>query len=264
MNNDHVLIVGLGEVGSALAEVLERKYSVSRLDLQPAEITEPVGIMHLCFPYYTADQFIEAAAAYIDHFTPDLTIVNSTVLPGTVRMIATRTRTPIAYSPIRGKHARMSQELLHYTKFVAAPNSRTCEAAEHHFHTVGMRTQRIPRVESLELAKLGETTYFGLLIAFAQELNRFASSAGAEYEESIKLFEEVPFLPNVPYYPGFIGGHCVIPNINLLKSLRASQLLDAVLDSNNRRAIELGIGTATARSSSDPQLTHSSTGSAVK
>ena len=41
------------------------------------------------------------------------------------------------------------------------------------------------------------------------------------------------------YYPGFIGGHCVIPNIQLLRTIQSSPLLEAVLESNRLRAEEL-------------------------
>ncbi|MGH7917362.1 MAG: hypothetical protein ACREQE_07825, partial [Candidatus Binataceae bacterium] len=94
-------------------------------------------------------------------------------------------------------------------------------------------------VETLELAKLAETSYFGVMIAFAQELNRYAEIVGADYAEAIDFFEEVDFLPRTRYFPGFIGGHCVIPNIHLLKQVQSMGLFDAVLDSNERRAAEL-------------------------
>ena len=41
-NPDLTLVVGVGEVGGALAEVLERGHRVARLDLKPATIDEPV------------------------------------------------------------------------------------------------------------------------------------------------------------------------------------------------------------------------------
>lgn len=239
MEQSHVLIVGVGEVGSALGEVLERNLCVSRVDLEPVAITDPVDVMHLCFPYHTRDQFVEAAVDYIEQFKPALTIVNSTVVPGTVRAIAERTGSRIAYSPIRGKHARMVQELLHYTKFVAALDPTVAEAAEQHFRAVGMRTRRMSHLESLEMAKLGETSYFGVLVAFAQEFNRLTAAVGGDYDEAITFFDEIDFLPMVRYYPGFIGGHCVIPNIHLLRKIASSPLLEAVLESNRRRAVEL-------------------------
>ncbi|HEV3113140.1 MAG TPA: hypothetical protein VGY99_21865 [Candidatus Binataceae bacterium] len=78
-----------------------------------------------------------------------------------------------------------------------------------------------------------------MLIAFAQEVNRYAGAVGADYEQAVRFFQEVDFLPHTPYFPGFIGGHCVIPNINLLRRIADSPLLEAVLDSNRRRAEEL-------------------------
>ena len=55
-------------------------------------------------------------------------------------------------------------------------------------------------VESLELAKLAETTYFGVCIAFAQEMNRYAERVGGDYSEAIDFFEEVDFLPRQRYF----------------------------------------------------------------
>ena len=78
-----------------------------------------------------------------------------------------------------------------------------------------------------------------MLIAFAQELNRYAHRTGADYEEATEFFDEVEFLPRTRYFPGFIGGHCVIPNIHLLLQTEDSTLLKAVLDSNALRAQEI-------------------------
>src|ERR1700691_5575265 len=102
-----------------------------------------------------------------------------------------------------------------------------------------MKTRRMTEVESLELAKLAETTYFGVCIAFAQEMNRYAERVGGDYSEAIDFFEEIDFLPRQRYFPGFIGGHCVVPNINLLLKVDSSPLLEAVLDSNERRGAEI-------------------------
>ena len=178
--------------------------------------------------------------AYIGRFKPELTIINSTVVPGTSRAIAERASVPIAYSPVRGKHVRMAQDLLKYRKFVAGTDDDTANRAAEHFRAAGMNTQCISKLETLELAKLGETTYFGVLIAFAQELNRYADRVDGDYAEALDFFEEVDFLPDTKYYPGFIGGHCVIPNIQLLSTIVSSPLLNAVLASNRRRARRTG------------------------
>lgn len=233
------LVVGLGEVGAALAAVLDRNETVLRHDLDRVKIEEPIATMHLCIPFQSAHQFETVALGYISRFKPALTIINSTVIPGTTRSIAEKSGSAVAYSPVRGKHVRMEQDLLHYCKFVAAPAGADAASAEEHFQAAGMKTRRMNEVESLELAKLAETTYFGVCIAFAQEMNRYAARVGGDYSESIDFFEEVAFLPRERYYPGFIGGHCVIPNIKLLLQIAPSNALEAILDSNERRANEL-------------------------
>jgi UDP-N-acetyl-D-mannosaminuronate dehydrogenase len=240
LRHGKTLVVGIGEVGGALAEVLERSQpDVLRHDIERRDIKDAIGVMHICIPYQARQQFEPTTLEYIERFRPHLTVINSTVVPGTTRRIAELSGARLAYSPVRGKHARMTEDMLRYYKFVAAPNNEIADEAEAHFRSVGMKTRRIARLETLELAKLAETTYFGIQIAFAQELNRFSQKVQADYFEAIEFFDEIDFLPRVHYYPGFIGGHCVIPNIHLLKQVMHSPLLDAILESNDRRASEL-------------------------
>ncbi len=238
-NHTRTLVVGLGEVGGALAEVLERRHPVLKHDLERREFQDPIGVMHICVPFTSRAQFEPIAIEYIRRFKPELTIINSTVLPGTTRSISEKTGTPVAYSPVRGKHVKMAKDLLHYVKFVAASEDEWAEKAAAHFQQHGMKTRVLEKPETLEVAKLGETTYFGVIIAWAQEFNRYIQRAGGDYEEATEFFEEVGFLPRQRYFPGFIGGHCVIPNINLLLQIDSAPLLEAVLDSNQRRAEEL-------------------------
>lgn len=244
MQKTRTLVVGVGEVGSALAAVLDRHEPVLRHDLERVKIEEAIGTMHLCVPFQSPHQFETIALGYIDRFKPALTIINSTVLPGTTRSIAEKSQSPVAYSPVRGKHVRMEQDLVRYFKYVAAPDRIWAANAEVHFRAAGMKTRRMAEVESLELAKLAETTYFGVCIAFAQEMNRYAERVGGNYSEAIEFFDEVDFLPRQRYFPGFIGGHCVIPNIKLLLQLAPSPALEAILESNERRANELESGTS--------------------
>jgi UDP-N-acetyl-D-mannosaminuronate dehydrogenase len=253
VRNANTLVVGLGEVGSALSQVLRRTGRVLEHDIERCEFDEPIGVMHLCIPFTRQADFEATAVSYIQRFKPELTIVNSTVVPGTSRAIAKRAKTPIAYSPVRGKHIRMAEDLLKYRKFVAASDDHTAARAAEHFRAAGMTTQFISKLETLELAKLGETTYFGVLIAFAQELNRYASRVDGDYAEALDFFEEVDFLPSTKYYPGFIGGHCVIPNIDLMRTIASSQMLEAVLESNRRRVEELS-NEARIALSPDPKL----------
>jgi UDP-N-acetyl-D-mannosaminuronate dehydrogenase len=132
----------------------------------------------------------------------------------------------------------MREHLLHYAKFVAGTDEQASAVAAEHFRRAGLRVERMSAPEPLELAKLLETTYFGVLLAWAQEMDRFASAAGARYDEVTRFFAEVDFFPPVTFQPGYIGGHCVIPNSHLLDCLRPSPLVLAMRASNDERARE--------------------------
>jgi UDP-N-acetyl-D-mannosaminuronate dehydrogenase len=240
------LVIGVGEVGGPLAQVLERHLPVLRLDIEPRDFVDRIGVMHVCFPFRDRAQFTSDVVSYIRRFNPALTVINSTVIPGTTRAIARAAGRSICYSPVRGKHVEMAKALVHYAKFVAGTDARAVDAALEHFNSAGLKTRRVASPETLELAKLAETTYFGVCIAFAQELNRYAETVSADYDETVRFFEEVEFLPRQSYFPGFIGGHCVIPNIHLLQQVARSPLLEAVLESNRRRADEVADSQACA------------------
>jgi UDP-N-acetyl-D-mannosaminuronate dehydrogenase len=238
--NEKVLVIGVGEIGKPLLELIREKYEAYGLDIKPVEPIPECQIMHICFPY-DGENFVQQSLSYIARYRPSLVIINSTVAPGTTRRIAMESRTAAVNSPVRGKHARMKQEMLHYTKFVGAITPEAGERAVEHFTNIGMRVKLVNSPETSELAKLTETTYFGLLIAWAQEVERYGRELGANYDELISFYEEIAYLPRVKFFPGVIGGHCVLPNIKILKGLFDSGILDAIEKSNALKSQGLGI-----------------------
>ena len=226
-----VVIVGLGEVGKPLLEILKSRYHVFGVDInQPAAIRQ-CDVMHVCFPFQN-DPFVGQVVEYIHQYRPALTVINSTVAPGTTRRIAAESETAVVNSPVRGKHARMREEMLHYTKFVGALDEPSGQRAVEHFEKVGMKTKLLSSPEATEIAKLTETTYFGLLIAWAQEVERYCMELGTNYDEVVSFYDEIKFFPPVKYSPGVIGGHCVMPNIAILLQQFPSGLLHAIRQSN--------------------------------
>jgi UDP-N-acetyl-D-mannosaminuronate dehydrogenase len=234
------LVVGLGEVGKPLYTILKRREgSTIGIDIEPAQVAEPIGIMHICFPFIDSTQFQSAVLGYVLKYAPKVVVINSTAVPGTTRQIESETGVPCVYSPVRGKHTKMVDELLTYVKFVAGTNAQATEQVREHFKTAGMSSEIMSTPEGLELAKLLETTYFGLLIAWAQEMNRFAETVDADYLEVGKFFREIAYLPDVLFQPGYIGGHCVMPNIALLQRRFESEILEVIKRSNEERKAEL-------------------------
>jgi len=232
-----IVVVGLGEVGRPLYELLSRYYAVVGVDVTPPPTPiSKVDILHVCYPFEIKD-FLGETARYIELFKPAVTVINSTVAVGTTRRVAERTGAAVVNSPVRGKHVRMLAELNHYTKFIGAMDAAIGSRVAAHFEAAGLKTKILSTPEASELAKLTETTYFGLLIAWAQELERYCDQSGAAYEEIISFYEEISFFPSTKYFPGIIGGHCVMPNIEILLKFDDSQLLRAI-QASNRAKIE--------------------------
>jgi UDP-N-acetyl-D-mannosaminuronate dehydrogenase len=234
-NKGKIVVVGLGEVGRPLFELLSKYYATTGVDITPVERIEHAEVLHICYPFEIKD-FIGESARYIELFKPSLTIINSTVAIGTTRAIAERTGAAIVNSPVRGKHARMLEELQKYTKFVGAIDPLAGKQAAAHFECAGLKTKVLSSPEATELAKLTETTYFGLMIAWAQEIERYCDRVGSNYEEVISFYDEIKFFPPVKYFPGMIGGHCVMPNIEILSKCDRSMILEAIKASNKMKA----------------------------
>lgn len=227
-----VLVIGLGEIGKPLLDILSEQYDIVGVDLQPVKVDKKVGTIHLCYPFEIKD-FVGQSIHYIEKYKPELAIVNSTVAPGTTRAIHQASGVPIVHSPVRGKHVKMNDELRHYVKYIGGIDSSSSMQAAAHFQAANLKTKILASPEATEIAKLTETSYFGLIIAWAQEVERYCDTYSLDYDEVVSYYEEIKFFPPVKYFPGVIGGHCVMPNIKILKTVFDSVILDAIESSND-------------------------------
>lgn len=235
MTPDTVVVIGLGEVGRPLFEIVSPHHKTVGVDITPPPSdVGTVDIMHVCFPFQIKD-FIGETLRYMELFRPRLTVINSTVAVGTTREVANRSGAAVVNSPVRGKHVRMVQDMAKYAKFIGALNPSDGQKAAEHFESVKLSTRVLSSPEATELAKLTETTYFGLMIAWAQELERYCDRVGTSYDEITSFYDEIKFFPPVKYFPGVIGGHCVLPNIEILRKLAPSDLVEAIRNSNDMK-----------------------------
>lgn len=221
------IVMGLGEVGRPLLEVLKRSHDVEGIDVPARDVSGPVRYLHVCYPA-EIDDFVGVTERYVARYRPAAVVIHSTVPVGTTRAVSERVAVPVLHSPVRGKHVRMVQELTHYVKFIGADDADAARSLASYFTAAGVTPRVVGSPEASELAKLTETTYFGVLIAFAQDVDRMARQVGVSYDDVAAFYEEIAYLPRVRFFPGVIGGHCVMPNIKLLKRTFQSHLLDAV------------------------------------
>ena len=131
-------------------------------------------------------------------------------------------------------------DLKRYTKFFAiSSNAPRKKFAVTEFKKImkqnGVKTEQMSKPETLELGKiLCDTSYLGWLINYSQLSNMIANQYDVNYDEMWKFSDEIhEILGNRPkMYPGFIGGHCVIPNLQLIQN----QTLDLIKDINSKYA----------------------------
>ena len=121
---------------------------------------------------------------------------------------------------------------MRYTKFFAisknAPNKTfAIKEFKKSMKTNGVKTKQMSTPETLELGKIiCDTSYYGWLINYAQLSNMIAIKNNVNYDEMWTFSDEIhKFLGNRPkMFPGFIGGHCVIPNLELIDEQQLWQI----------------------------------------
>lgn len=224
-------------MGEPLLQILQRKYECLGVDVAPVEVTRPCSVLHICYPFQLPD-FVGTTASYIQKYKPSVVIINSTLGVGTTRKVQEKVNVPVVYSPVRGKHIKMEQDMLRYQKFVAGFDEKSTERAAEHFKGAGFKVAKFRTPEVGEISKLVETTWLGVLIAWAQEVERMAAVYGGSYEEVNEFIKEILFLPS-HVFPGRIGGHCVMSNIAILRKQNSSELLDAIVASNETKEREM-------------------------
>jgi len=138
---DKALIVGLGQVGTALLEVLSQVHDVyikdDQLDTSDGcklyrgpDNGEQFDFMHICFPFENADQFRISIQGLQQTYDVGMTVVHSTVPVGTCKRLGA------VHSPVMGKHPYLASDLLSFTKFVGGLDA---SVVAEHLHQAGMR-----------------------------------------------------------------------------------------------------------------------------
>ena len=227
------VVAGLGEIGKPILQLISRNTLALGYDLNKDLMNDKMfakhenvrtRFLHVCIPF--TDTFVSNVVQLYNKFKPQAIVIHSTIRPGTTGKIQKKLDVPIIYSATRGVHRRMLYDLKRYTKFYAVEQnvdrgvwaSRTYETL---MKNSGVTTKRMSNPLTLELAKIVvDTSYYGWLINYAQLSNMIAMKNKIDYDEMWSFSDEIhKFLGNRPkMFPGFIGGHCVIPNLELIRN----------------------------------------------
>jgi len=172
--------------------------------------------MHICFPY--SSTFVHDVGEYQRRYGPEITVIHSTVPVGTSRQCGA------VHSPVIGIHPNLEQSLATFTKFVAG--AQASEVAKH-LMRCGIRCYVMADQETTELLKLLSTTFYGLCIEWTKHVKEMCNEVGAPFEaftlwtqaynQGYQQMGHPEFTrPMLVPMEGRIGGHCVLPNLELL------------------------------------------------
>ena len=240
------LIVGNGNIGSALKKVLDKRGGENRksgmIDILDNNYQEKVRDtkcknLHICIPY--SKGFIKNCLRYIEYFTPNLCVIHSSVPVGTTEKINNMSpnNTYIVHSPVRGQHPKLVESLKLFIKYVGTDDIGAYFATKREMSNI--KTEWIKSSKTTELGKLLSTSYYGICISWHREMERFCKHFGVDFEDTVSNFNKSynagykKLRPNVvrPVLTppkGMIGGHCVVQNAKLLSKQLKSKFLKLI------------------------------------
>ena len=225
------VVAGLGEIGKPIFTLLSRAGPVVGYDIKQNLIDKDAVnqyknlqtlFLHVCIPF--TDKFNDRVVDLVEKFHPEGIVIHSTIKPYTTLSLQKILDIPVIYSATRGVHKRMLYDLKRYTKFYGlekdAPRSKWASSTYSKImKKCGIKTKLMTNAVTLEVAKIVcDTSYYGWLINYAQLSNMIAIKHNIDYDEMWTFSDEIhKFLGNRPkMFPGFIGGHCVIQNLDLI------------------------------------------------
>ena len=223
------VILGMGEVGQTLFDLLvDRKFDCVGIDLDDSkckkysenEVIKNPEYLHVCLPGELTG-FTDIVLDWIDKIKNiQVVIIHSTVKPGTTKIIQEKLTIPILFSPVRGVHKRFLNDIKKYTKFISFDGIEIDLKIKTDLENRFKKIEWMSTTKTAELAKiLVDTTYYGWLINYAQITKMICEKENVDFDEMWKFADEIhENLGNRPkMFPGIIGGHCVIPNLDLVE-----------------------------------------------
>lgn len=211
-------IIGIGEIGKSLSLLLEKKYQVTKVDIKDQPSAELVDVMHICIPY--TKEFVREVKRYKKKYKPNYTVIHSTVPLGTAD------KCKAYYSPVRGIHPHLEESLKIFIKYLAPKSDYLVK----YFNHIGIEVEEHESTQTLEVMKLYCTTLYGLNIIAEKEIYEFCkkhnldfdmvyTKSNRTYNEGYKKLGFPQYARyNLKHHDGKIGGHCVIPNCEILKT----------------------------------------------
>jgi len=236
-NNQRIGVLGYGEVGQAVAKFYKDPLVK---DLNRDDGLTNIDVLNICIPW--SDNFVAIAEDAIKKASPKITIIHSTVAPGTTQKLAQKFNGLVVHSPVRGVHPNLHEGIKTFVKYIGADDKSAGALAEEHLGGLGIKAKLFFPSAATELGKILDTTYYGVCIAWHGEMKKICDKFNVNFEDTVIDFNNTynegykklnmdNVIRPVLYPPeNGIGGHCVIPNAEILKKDFSSLAIDLILE----------------------------------
>lgn len=230
------LLLGNGQIGKAVQSLLkpDHVYIVDKKYAAPI-IDGDIEILHVCIPY--SETFIEDVEKCLDKYKPGHTVVYSTVPIGTCEKIADW----VVHSPIEGRHPNLAESVKIMERWIGCFDDMERDYFEEFFQVKGLDTVVLGESKYTEALKLLSTAEYGVNLVFADYKAKVVADLGLGYnyvmdwnDEYNRLYKKIDktksfqkFVLRAP--DGFIGGHCVVPNAEILNEQYPNEALEAII-----------------------------------
>ncbi|MEK9208109.1 MAG: hypothetical protein AAB922_06485 [Patescibacteria group bacterium] len=214
------LTIGAGEIGKSLHQVFSEKYESYLRDKEDLKL-ENIDVLNIC--YLPSKDFVKNTKEYIKQYKPRLTIIHSTVAPGTTAKCGEM----VVHSPTHGKHPNLVGGIKTFVKYIGGDDTYAVYIADKFLKGAGIKTKIVANSKTSELSKIFCTSYYGWNLLFMKEMAKMCKKENVPFHE---VYIDWNWLYNIGYeqlgmpqfrrpvlepIKGKIGGHCVVENCTL-------------------------------------------------
>ncbi len=231
-----VILVGYGEVGQAIYEVFKEFHAISIHDpycesKRTVKRGKKADLLVITIPYN--DKFVNIVKAYQLDFPVKSTLVFSTTKIGTCNQLNA------IHSPVEGKHPDLATSIRKGKRWIGGIDAYVLNFfTKANFKLADLKI--VPDPSWTEFLKLRSTSLYGVNIEFARYSKDIADNLEMPFNliqdfdknynelyKKLKMPEYSRYILNAP--KGDIGGHCIVPNAEILNKQYPNALLGEII-----------------------------------
>ena len=246
----NILVCGKGEIGTAIGSLAESGgFSVDYRDplkgIFPPDRSDDLNfegydVIHICYPIKQVNDMYEILR---EATMESAIIIDATIPVGLAPAIDKMFKDEgyaqlLLHSPVRGPHPDMVAGIKKYVKFVGPADparlKETEDFCQTYYTKLGIQYKVLSSADACAAGKLWDTTWYLTQIILANQVAISCAKHHLNFGEVYTTFQETgdtgvkfvnidgravceKFVPRPVMVPGAIGGHCLIPNLEILK-----------------------------------------------